>query len=435
MQRKDMPAMCPSPLHAHLYPHADPDVPAGRVAIVGAGPVGLSLALALARRGVGVDVFEMLDDLSPEARASTFHPSTLEMFAEWGVADDLIAAGFRVETLQYWERETGSLIAQFDYRAIAHETAYPFRLQCPQSVLTRLLRPKLEALANVRLHMGHTFTHFDQDGDGVTVHCTTASGPAAYRAGWLCAADGSRSAVRAQLGLGFAGMTYEDRFLLIATDADLSRTYPGMTSAAYIFDPHEWVIVLHLPDVTRIVFQLRPDEDRDAVQAEAAVRARIARFVGAALDYTIRATSVYAVHQRVADTFRVGRVLLLGDAAHINNPMGGMGMNSGIHDAWHLADALGRVLAGGPDTLLDGYAERRRRFALESVQASTDRNYRDMAATDADYRVRRNAWFRSIAADPAKMRAYLLHASMFPDAPPLIEPAAHGAAAPALQDA
>jgi 3-(3-hydroxy-phenyl)propionate hydroxylase len=118
------------------------------------------------------------------------------------------------------------------------------------------------------------------------------------------------------------------------------------------------------------------------------------------------------VHQRVAEQFRVGRVLLLGDAAHINNPMGGMGMNSGIHDAAMLADKLEQVWQGDDEMALDMYAQERRAVALEMIQAYTDKRYKDMAATDDGYRQQRDVRLRQQAADPVQSRAYLLTASM-----------------------
>jgi 3-(3-hydroxy-phenyl)propionate hydroxylase len=227
----------------------------------------------------------------------------------------------------------------------------------------------------------------------------------------LCGADGAGSAVRKALGLTFDGMTYEDRFLLIGTDIDFTPFFPLAGPVMYIFDPQEWVIILNLPDVVRVVFRLTEGESAEIETRPAAVRERMRRLIGDT-PFAIKMTSVYRVHQRVADTFRVGRVVLLGDAAHINNPSGGMGMNSGIHDAYNLADKLATVLAGGDAALLDVYSAERRSAALDLVQQYTDRNYRDLASAETDYRQRRNDEYRQLAADPAAARAFLLRASM-----------------------
>jgi 3-(3-hydroxy-phenyl)propionate hydroxylase len=387
------------------------------ILIVGAGPVGLCLALALGRQGVAVHVFEQLPDLSPEARASTIHPSTLEMLAEWGVIDEVLPCGSTVRRMQFWERQTRTLIAEFDYAAIAGDTAYPYRLQCPQSILSRVLKAHLDRhYPHVQVHMGWRLEHFIDHGTHVTAHLFTPDGAVEMAGSYLCAADGSKSTVRQQLGLSFEGMTYEDRFLLVATDAHIGRLFHGLGPVSYMFDPHEWVIVLHLPEVTRVVFRLRDDESREDALQQAALIDRLRRFLNAdTLSFNIIGASVYAVHQRVAERFRDGRVLLLGDAAHINNPMGGMGMNSGIHDAMHLARAFMRVQHGEPDSALDDYAEARRAYALHHIREYTHQQYRDMASADPQHRALRDQSMRDIAQDPQRMRQYLLKASMFDD--------------------
>lgn len=388
---------------------SNPSLP---ILIVGAGPVGLCLALALNRRGVPCHVFEALPELSDEARASTFHPATLEMFAEWGVIEPVLAAGHKVDRLMYWERETLTCLGEFPYRLIANDTPYPFRLQLPQCELTRLVKPLVEDLAPGTVHLAHTLTAFEQHPDGVEATFATPNGPVTWRGAYLCAADGARSTVRKQLNLRFDGLTYPDRFLLAATDLDFRPWFPALGPVNYIFDPEEWVIILHLPDVVRVVFQAGPDEDETAIVQTPAVRARLDRFLGRSVPYTIHKVSLYSVHQRVAETFRCGRILLAGDAAHINNPAGGLGMNSGIHDAHHLAEALYRVWHGGPETALDDYATARRHVAQTFIHQHTAESYAAMVVRDPAERQRRNAHYRALAADPAQARAFLLKAAM-----------------------
>ena len=382
------------------------------ILIVGAGPVGLSLATALTHANMPVYVFEKDSELSPEARASTFQPCTLEMFDEWGVLDIVLARGHQVDFLQFWERQSHELIAQFDYSVIASDTPYPFRLQCPQSILTRVLKPHVEAQDCGEVFMSHELVSFVDCDDHVAATFETPDGQITVKGRILCGADGSKSVVRERLGLRFDGMTYRDRFLLIASDIDYARIYPDLGPVSYIFDPDEWVIILQLPDITRTVFRIRDDEDSEAIQQDAAIRARIENFSESAVDFEIAGSSIYSVHQRVADTFRVGNVVILGDAAHINNPMGGMGMNSGIHDAHNLADKLIRIRAGEPIHLLDQYNAERRQYALDHVQQATRKNYQDMAAQDRDYRQKRNDELRAIAGDSTRMREYLLKRSM-----------------------
>ncbi len=381
------------------------------ILIIGAGPVGLSLARALTLAGVTAHVYEALPELSPEARASTFHPPTLEMFSAWGVIDPVLSQGHKVDRLQYWERTTRSRVADFDYALIAGDTSHPYRLQLPQCQVTRILKPLIQSHPHGAVFMNHTLLGFTDHGDHVTATFQTPVGTKNVQGLYLCAADGAKSTVRRLLGLSFEGLTYPDRFLLLPSEIDLTPVFPNLGPVNYVFDPLEWVIILHLPDVVRIVFQIRPEEDEAEALDPTNIQRRMRGLVGDA-PFRLRGTSIYSVHQRVAETFRRGRVLLLGDAAHINNPAGGMGMNSGIHDAANLAEKLIRVLAGEPDALLDQYAAERRAWAVDKVQKHTHSVYSDMVVQDEAARAARNDYYRQTAADPAKARAYLLRASM-----------------------
>ncbi len=385
------------------------------VIIVGAGPVGLSLSLALTRQNVPVALFEAEAALNQEIRASTFHPPTLEMLAEWGILTDVMAHGFIVRQLMYWERQSRERIAAFDYGAIANDTPYPFRLQCPQHILTRVLLPHVAQAQTAVVHMGHKFIGYRDEGTHVEAVFETANGRCTVKGSYLCGADGSASTVRQAAGLSFEGMTYADRFLLIGTDYDFSKLFPDFGPVNYIYDPEEWVIILRLPDLARVVFRLRDDEETEMAMSRPALQQRMWHFIDQETDFTIKTTQLYRVHQRVSDTFRKGRVLLLGDAAHINNPAGGMGMNSGIHDAHMLAAGLTAVFQGQSDNILDQYSRSRRMAALENIQQYSDKNYKDLSATDPVYRQRRNEELRTTAADSVRTREYLLRASMLAD--------------------
>ena len=397
------------------------------ILVVGAGPVGLSLATALAQKGIPTAVFEKDTTLNQEIRASTLHPATLEMFAEWGVADLVIANGTPVRQLMYWERRTQELIAMFDYDSIKADTPFPFRLQCPQHILTRTLKPLLEKSSQATVHMGYELVGFTDYGTHVTAVFQTAAGEVEVDGRFLCGADGSHSATRSLLGLAFPGSTYEDRFLLIGTDYDFHQIFPQLGPVNYIFDPEEWVIMLSLPDLTRVVFRLGDEEDGDEAIRPAALQQRLQKFIDSAGNNSpaaagqpsplnIVTTQLYRVHRRVADTFRVGNIVLLGDAAHNNNPMGGMGMNSGIHDAHNLAPKLARCLLDRGDVAqLDQYNAERRQVALEDVQSYSEQRFKEMTAQSAAERRQRDVTLRAMAADPAQARAYLLKASMLAD--------------------
>lgn len=385
------------------------------VIISGAGPVGMSLALALARRDVSVIVLEKLNELSHEARASTIHPPTLEFFEEIGIIDDVLAAGLQIKSLQFWERRTRELVADFPYSFIENDTKYPFRLQCPQSKVTRIILQHLEKINHCQVLFNHEFLRGEQNENCVRAFVATPDGEKEFCAKYLVGCDGAFSKVRTDLGLGFDGKTYEDRFLLISTDANLQEIFPNMGTVAYIFDPEEWVIIMTLPDTVRLVFRLKPEEDADEAKKSENVRRRIANFLQSELNYEIKAVSTYHVHQRVTETFRIGRILLAGDAAHINNPTGGMGMNSGIHDAQLLAKNLFAVLNGSDDSLLDDYARIRKEVAVKMVQATTDENYRNLSANNEMTRLKRNQELHEAAQDAVKAREFLLKTAMLAD--------------------
>jgi len=392
----------------------NPELP---VLIVGAGPVGLSLALALSRNGIDVEVFEAEDDLSSEMRASTVHASTLEMFEEWGVVDKLLEAGKVSDRLQFWERGIRKKIAEFSFSLIAGDTKYPFRLQCPQNVVTRVLRAELETVGSCKLHFGQAAHQYVDHGDSVTLRVNSKGALREVQGSFLVGCDGAHSVVRKQLGFKLSGKTYEDRFLLIGTDIDFSRYFEGMGPVAYIYDPKEWAILLQLPTIIRTVFRVKPEEDADAIMQDDAIRERMWALMGTQDDFEIQLKSIYKVHQRVAEKFREGRVILAGDAAHLNNPAGGMGLNSGVHDAYLLAHTLIRIFAGESEELLDTYSEQRRKVADELIQQASDKNYKDMVIEDWEGRAERNRAMNSLSKDSGAARDFLLNAALLPQRP------------------
>ena len=385
------------------------------VLIAGAGPVGMSLALALSRKNISVIVLEKLSELSREARASTIHPPTLEFFDEIGIIEDILASGLRIESLQFWERASRELVADFPYNLIGNDTEYPFRFQCPQSTVTRIILKHIEQTACGKVLFNHEFVRSEQDANGVKVVANTPDGETEFYCKYLIGCDGAFSKVRENLGLGFEGKTYEDQFLLVSTDLNLNGVFPNMGTVAYIFDPEEWVIIMTLPDTVRLVFRLKPFENADEAKQLEKVKKRIAKFLETELTYNIKAVSTYHVHQRITEKFRVGRTILAGDSAHINNPTGGMGMNSGVHDSNLLARNLVAVLNGESDILLDEYAKIRKETAVKMVQATTDKNYKNLSASDENARQKRNQELREAANDKTKAREYLLKTAMLAD--------------------
>ena len=386
------------------------------VIISGAGPTGLTLALALGKAGIKVELFEAEADLADEIRASTIHASTLELWDDLGVADAIIKKGKITHSLQYWERETKTLVAEFDYGLLKNDTRYPFRLQCPQNIVTRQLMPAVEATGNVTIHMSHPVKRFEDHGDNVTLFVDSPEGEKAITGNYVVACDGPRSPEREQLGIQFPNLSVlEDRFLLIGTDIDLTQTYPGIGPVAYFYDPEEWIICMQLPEMTRTVFRIPPDEATEGITCEASCRKRLSKVVGDDCAYDIKVVNYYSVIQRAAETFRVGRVILAGDAGHLNNPTGGQGLNSGAQDAGILAKKLIDVLRGRPDSALDEYSRERSDYAANMVQAKATKNYSELVLTDAEERAERNRSMALIAKDNSQAREFLLRSAMLDD--------------------
>lgn len=380
------------------------------VAIVGAGPVGLVTALRLARAGHAVTVLEAEPDISEELRASTFHPPTLDMLDTLGLAAPLIAQGLVTPTWQVRAHETGDR-AVFDLGVLANDTAFPHRLQAEQHKLSRLLLAAV-AKAGGDVRFGHRVADVSQDADGVTV----AGEGFALRAAWVIGCDGARSRVRAAMGEKFQGETYPETTILATTDFPFHEALPGLCNVNYIWTESPAFAgtfsLLRVPGKWRASLYPAPGETVDDALKPEAIERKLQAIHPKHSPYHVPDLRPYRVHQRIVDTYRAGRLLLAGDAAHLNSPAGGMGMNGGIHDAFELTDALDAVLKGGEDALLDRYVRRRRPVAEREIIAQADRNRARMRETDPARRRAVLAELQATAADPEKARAHLLRTSM-----------------------
>jgi 3-(3-hydroxy-phenyl)propionate hydroxylase len=383
-----------------------------RVLIAGAGPVGLVAAAHLVRQGVPVTVLESGSQLSSESRASTFHPPTLDMLDEIGAARPLIAEGLVAPKLQYRSRREG-IIAQFDFGDIADLTAHPFRLQAEQFKLTRILLDQLQNRPEFEIEFDATVENVEQDEHLVHAHVRRGEAIETRTGQWLIGADGARSAVRNALNIEFEGFTWPERFLVVSTPFDYDSVFPDLVSVNYFADPVCWHFLLRVGDVWRVMFPIPADVGDDAARTPEFAQAMLSRIVTSGDKYDISHTTLYRVHQRVAQTFRKGRTFLVGDAAHINNPLGGMGMNGGIHDSVNLTQRLASVWKGdAPATELDRYDPQRRLVTLEYVQNQTIQNKRDLEAADEEAQNEFRDRLRRTQEDPDLRRAYLQRISM-----------------------
>jgi len=379
--------------------------------------VGLLCALELARRQVPVIVLEAEPGTTLDLRAGTFHPPTLEMLQPEGVAEAMLEVGLKVRHWQSRDREYG-LIAQWDLDLLRHDTPYPFRLHLEQHRLTPILLKKLQAYDHAQVLFGHEFIELTQDSERVRAVARHAQGQVEIEGSYLVGADGGRSAVRKSAGIEFDGYTWPERYTVVSTSFDFEPL--GYADNAYISDPQQWLAFFRMPDagppgLWRMTMPVTDELSDEEVLAPAFAHRAINRIIGAAdgSTYPIVHQSVYRVHQRVAQRFRVGRVLLAGDSAHVNNPLGGFGLNSGIHDAVNLGEKLARVMQGSASTdLLDLYHRQRHTVAMEYVQTLSVKNKKNLEEKDLPTRLARFEELRQTAADPVKARAYLLMSSM-----------------------
>ena len=382
-----------------------------RVLIAGAGPVGLVAAAQLVKHGVPVTVFEAGSQLASESRASTFHPPTLDMLEDLGVARGLIAEGLKAPQLQYRSKKDG-VIAQFDFGEIADQTGHPYRVQSEQFKLTRLLLAKLRENSDFRIEFGTRVEDVQQDEDGVRLSVRTDEAQSIRTGKWLIGADGARSEVRRALGVEFEGFTWPERFLVLSTPFDFDAVMPDLVSVNYVADPECWQFLLRIPGMWRVMFPVPQEISDEAAVSPEFGQSMLSRVVAGG-SFHIAHTTLYRVHQRVAKQFRVGRCFLVGDAAHINNPLGGMGMNGGIHDAINLTSRLIEVYDGSTqESELDRYDAQRRLITVESVQTQTIQNKRDLEAKGEKEQTEFRERLRGIAADPAARKAYLERVSM-----------------------
>ena len=389
-----------------------------RVIVIGAGPVGLCLSLALAQEGVPVCLIEALGDhnfLEQVPRAGTNHPATLELLQRVGLYDKLEPRGIIAPLFHYWDRPEGKLVAEFDHALLKDDTRFPYVLQCERIKIVEEALKLVKAHPGIELRLSTEFTAFSQTADGVVAQVTNAAGETeAIDGSYLISAEGARSIVRKDLDIEFEGFTYPDRTLNIEVAYDF-RTH-GYTERNYISDPDEWSNLFHWkgpPDRWRVHFPTAPDADETALTRPDALQARLQRFLPIGKAFDIVGSNLYVVHQRVAKKFRAGRAVLAGDSAHVNSPIGAMGMNSGIHDAFNLAEKLVSILRGEADAdVLDRYERQRRHVALQHTQAQTMRNKRLLTEKDPAVRRKNHDELRRTAEDPKLARAFLLRSSL-----------------------
>ena len=383
-----------------------------KVIVVGAGPVGSTAAYRLAQNGIDVILLEAHPNCPEDLRASTFHPPSLEMLSEFGIVDDLREIGLEAPVYQYRNRQSGEVFS-FDLSELSDMTDYPYRLQCEQYKLARLLTSKLADHPHAEVLFSRRLLTVEQDDKGVTVQVESPMEIETYKADFVIACDGANSTTRKWLGTGFEGFTYPEKFVTFSTKVPLEKHFDDLAYVNYVADPNEWMVLLRVPSVWRVLVPAHEGLDDFIVSDEK--KSQVFQHLIGDPDVKTEHRTIYRVHQRVADSYFENRVILAGDSAHLNNPLGGFGMNSGIHDVWTLTDNLIPVLKDGGDHIepLKQYERKRQGVMRAFVQAQTIKNKQTLESGDADAQKKHQENLTAILADDERRRDYLKGQAMF----------------------
>lgn len=384
-----------------------------RVIIAGGGPVGLFAAVRLSQFGIPVALIEAAETVNKDIRASTIHPPTLDMMKPYGISAQAVAGGMPARQWQVRMHTTGEK-AVFDMGCIADVTDYPFRLQFEQSKLCAIMGEMLVADPLVEIYYGTQVESFEQDEDSVTIFADQNGEPVSITGRFLIGADGAASSVREHLNLAFEGSVYPERTVLVTTPFPFHEHLDDISNVSYCWDTDGNFSLLRLPDRWRVSLYfpegLTPEEALDNDHLEARLQSICA--TGQSFDITDK--RVYRVHQRIVEQYDHGRVILAGDAAHINSPTGGMGMNGGLHDAHNLTEKIDKIWHGGGDlSLLALYSRQRKPIAEREIMQQADRNRKRMTEKDPEKRRASLLQLQETTSDAEKQRAYLMKSSMY----------------------
>lgn len=373
--------------------------------------MGLYAAILLVDAGHRVVVLEKSSGLPMDMRASTFHPATLDLLEMHGMADALTARGSITQGWQYMVHGTKNH-AVFDLEVINDLTNHPYRLQCEQFHFTGLALEYLVASPLFEIRFGNELTALEEQQGGLQLEVRKSAGEYRIDTPWLIAADGGRSTVREFLGLPFEGSIFPSTAITLVLNYPFQDDVAGLLGVNYVWTDNGHYSLMQIRDLWR--FSYSPDQEQTVEQAlsEPVAQSHLQDIFPRQQPYTLLQRNYYTLHQRCLESFRFGRVLFAGDAAHLNSPTGGMGMNSGMHDAHCLVEHLLPALQGGDDTLLDRYSRRRRTIALEEVQRLSERNHHWHRETDSQKRTEIWQELQDIVTDEYRTREFLLDSSM-----------------------
>ena len=387
-----------------------------RILIVGGGPVGLFAAIRLVGFGIPITLIDKSTNVSSDIRASTIHPPSLEMMAPYGITNEILKTGIKVREWQIRNHTTGDKVV-FDLGKISDETDFPYRVQFEQSKICMIMDRKLKENPLADIRYGTEFISLIQDDDGIIIDVETAHGPDKIYGQFLIAADGGNSAIREHLGLAFEGSTYPEKTVLVTTPFPFDQHIDGLSSVSYCWDQNGNFSLLQLPNQWRASLYFPENMSTDSALADKHIQKQLHDISPIDGLFEIYDKRVYRVHQRIVSRYDHGRIALAGDAAHINSPSGGMGMNGGLHDAQNLTENLNEIWRSKDHKcyldLLALYSRQRRPIAEQQIIKQADENRKRMTEKNHNKRQISLDKLREISNDFEKCKAFLMKSSMF----------------------
>ena len=387
-----------------------------RILIVGGGPVGLFAAIRLVGFGIPITLIDKSTNVSSDIRASTIHPPSLEMMAPYGITNEILKTGIKVREWQIRNHTTGDKVV-FDLGKISDETDFPYRVQFEQSKICMIMDRKLKENPLADIRYGTEFISLIQDDDGIIIDVETAHGPDKIYGQFLIAADGGNSAIREHLGLAFEGSTYPEKTVLVTTPFPFHQHIDGLSSVSYCWEKNGNFSLLQLPNQWRASLYFPENMSSDSALADKHIQKQLHDICPIDGLFEIYDKRVYRVHQRIVSRYDHGRIALAGDAAHINSPSGGMGMNGGLHDAQNLTEKLNEIWRSKDHKsyldLLALYSRQRRPIAEQQIIKQADENRKRMTEKNHNKRQRSLDKLREISNDSEKCKAFLMKSSMF----------------------